>query len=97
MFHNDDDAMKMGLDLVDTDPVVFFRALGGTWGTTHYDLADLAVLKYALRNVQTGVVAEQAKLKLILDVALEFGSCAEALIGEVLFGIGSGAAGENSP
>ena len=88
VFHNDDEVMRVGLDLVQADPVVFFRAHGGTWGTTHYDLSDLAVLTYAFRNVQTGVVDELGTLRLILDVALEFGNCAESLIGEVLFEMG---------
>ncbi len=96
VFHNDDEVMKVGLDLVEADPVVFFRALGGTWGTTHYDLADLAVLKYAFRNVQTSALDEQATLRLILDVALEFGNCAESLIGEVLFEMGWKRQEENS-
>jgi len=90
VFHNDDDVVKLGLGLVDTDPVVFLRSLGGTWGSTHYDLADLAVLRYAFRHVHIADLDQevQSTLPLILNVALEFGDCAEELMGEVLLEMG---------
>ncbi len=90
VFHNDDDVVKLGLGLVDTDPVVFFRSFGGTWGSTHYDLADLAVLRYAFRHVGTVDLDHEVPkiLPLILNVALEFGEFAEALMGEVLVEMG---------
>src|SRR5262249_32768293 len=90
VFHNDDEVVKLGLSLVDTDPVVFFRSLGGTWGSTHYDLADLAVLRYAFRAVGAVDLDNEVQeiLPLILKVALEFGECAEALIGAVLVEMG---------
>lgn len=90
VFHNDDEVVELGLSLIDADPVVFARSLDGTWGTTHYDLADLAVLKYAFRHVQAVDLDQEigTTLPLILNVAVEFGESAEALIGEVLFEMG---------
>ena len=90
VFHNDDEVVEIGLDLIDVDPVVFARSLDGTWGTTHYDLADLAVLKYAFRSAPAVDLDQQIRttLPLILNVAVEFGESAEALMGEVLLELG---------
>lgn len=85
VYHHDDAVIPEGLELVGDGATVLLSAMGGTRRDAYYDLADIAVMQFALGgSPDVNQFAERgtAALNAVVTTALRFASAADYLIKE---------------
>jgi hypothetical protein len=91
VYHHDDDVFSKGLALLQENELVFATADGDKPSDVSYDLADIAVLRFALNSSSPTGAFQNEVSGLMVDVveaATRFSVCADSLIRETLRGLG---------
>jgi hypothetical protein len=83
VYHHDDHVIAKAIGTMSANEYVFVSAAGKKRGDIYYDLADLAVLQYALGMPESTKAFETAAADLlgrITDVAIRFANASDTLI-----------------
>lgn len=87
VYHHDDAVYSEGMALIKAQEYLFLSAASKKASDAYYDLADLAILRYAIgsdADSETFLRELSDSMIKVLEVANRFASCAETLIREVL-------------
>ena len=87
IYHHDDDVFEQGLPLVDADEIVFLRADARRPSAYSYELADVAILRFALasNSPTAAFLTEVSEVMIkVVEVSARFAVCSDLLIRETL-------------